>query len=100
MLLIGSAPATALQIFWVGGLAYLFSGRWAGGEPPAWRTGRAEPWPTAQQMREERMRAGGRPGAARAKPATEPATSPEVVGAPAPSRSRSSTPKRKRKRRR
>ena len=100
MLLIGSAPATALQIFWVGGLAYLFSGRWAGGDPPAWRTGRAEPWPNAQQMREQRLRAGAGARAGRAKPATEPAASPEAVGAPTATRSRSSTPKRKRKRRR
>jgi hypothetical protein len=98
MLLIGSAPAAALQIFWVGALAYLFAGRWAGGDPPAWRTGRAEPWPSTQELRDQRMRAGG--GAPKAKPAPQPAPSPEVVGATASSRSRGSTPKRKRKRRR
>jgi hypothetical protein len=99
MLLIGSAPAAALQIFWLGGLAYLFAGRWPGGDPPAWRTGRAEPWPSAQQLREQRMRAGGA-AAPKAKPRPTPEPAPQAVGAPASSRTRATTPKRKRKRRR
>lgn len=40
--------------FWLGALAYLFAGRWPGGVPPAWRTGRAEPWPSAQELRARR----------------------------------------------
>jgi hypothetical protein len=32
----------------------LFAGRRPGGDPPAWRTGRAEPWQTAQQAAEAR----------------------------------------------
>jgi hypothetical protein len=96
MLLIGSPPAAALQIFWLFGLAYLFSGRWAGGDPPAWRTGKAEPWPTSAQLREQRTRASGA-GNGRAK--TPPRPAPETVGAPTV-RTRANTPKRKRKRRR
>jgi hypothetical protein len=92
MLLIGSPPAAAILIFWLGALAYLFSGRWPGGDPPSWRTGRAEPWPTGAELRQQRMRARG--GGGQMQPA------PEAVGAPAPVRSRSATPKRKRKRRR
>ena len=42
--------------FWLGAVAYLFAGRWPNGVPPAWRTGRAEPWPTAQELRERRER--------------------------------------------
>ncbi len=98
MLLIGSAPAAALQIFWMGALAYLFSGRWPGGDPPAWRTGRPEPWPTAAEMREQRLRASGGGGGPRPKPRPEPA--PEPVGAQAGPRTRAATSKRKRKRRR
>jgi hypothetical protein len=30
---------------WLLALALLFAGRWPRGLPPAWRTGRAEPWP-------------------------------------------------------
>jgi hypothetical protein len=50
---IGS-PLPVVQCFWLAALALLLSGRWPGGEPPAWRTGRAEPWPTQQQIREAR----------------------------------------------
>jgi hypothetical protein len=99
MLLIGSPPAAAIQIFWLAALAYLLAGRWPGGDPPSWRTGKAEPWPTAAQLREQRMAgAGGGAGGGRIKPA--PAPAPETVGAPTPARTRSDTPKRKRKRRR
>ena len=49
-------------IFWLAGLAALLFGRWPGGEPPAWRTGVAEPWP-----------APGRPQPAPDGPAPQPA---------------------------
>jgi hypothetical protein len=101
---IGS-PVPIVQGFWLLALAYLFSGRWPTGVPPAWRSGRAERWPSSRQMREERMKAGGgrgggvlgRPKAA-PKPAAKP--TPETVTAPTASRTRADTPKRKRKRRR
>jgi hypothetical protein len=48
------AALPLVQTFWLGGLALLFAGRRPGGDPPAWRTGRAEPWPTAQQAAEAR----------------------------------------------
>jgi hypothetical protein len=47
-------PAAVVQCFWLGALAVLFLGRWPKGDPPAWRTGNAEPWPTQQQLREAR----------------------------------------------
>jgi hypothetical protein len=94
MLLIGSPPAIAIQIFWLGAIAYLFSGRWPGGDPPAWKTGRAEHWPTMAEMRDQRDRAvgGGR---------VKPTPAPEAVAAPSPSpaRTRAASSKRKRKRR-
>ncbi|MDQ6914313.1 MAG: hypothetical protein M3155_00705 [Actinomycetota bacterium] len=80
---IGS-PVPVVQAFWLGALAYLLSGRWPNGVPPAWETGKAEPWPSAQEMRE---RASGQASA-------EP--EPEPVAATGPSRQR----KRKRKKRR
>ena len=88
-------PIPIVAAYWLLALAYLFSGRWPSGVPPAWSTGRAEPWPKAQR--------GARPareplfGRGRGKPVPEPA--PEPVGAPAPGNTRSTTPKRKRKRR-
>jgi hypothetical protein len=97
-------PIPIVEGFWLVALGYLFSGRWPSGVPPAWRSGRAEPWPSSAEMREQRQRAAGAGGArgggfGRPKPTPKPA--PEAVGAPAPTpaRTRANTPKRKRKRR-
>lgn len=89
--------ATVVQGFWLLALAYLLTGRWPSGVPPAWRSGQAERWPTAAEIRGQRGRSpgAGRPG--RFRPA--PAPAPEPVGAPAPQRTRSTTSKRKRKKR-
>jgi hypothetical protein len=95
MLLVGSPPAVLIEVIWLGSLAYLFSGRWPNGTPPAWRSGYAEHWPSSAQLRGQEPRP-GRLG--RAKPAPEPAA--ETVSAATPARTRAETPKRKRKRRR
>jgi hypothetical protein len=87
-------PIPIVEAYWLLALAYLLSGRWPSGVPPAWSSGRAEPWPRAQRERPAREPLLGR---GRAKRAPEPA--PEAVGAPAPGGTRSTTPKRKRKRR-
>jgi hypothetical protein len=87
-------PIPIVEAYWLLALAYLFSGRWPSGVPPAWTTGRAEPWPKATRERPARQPLLGR---GRGKPAPEPA--PQPVGGPAPGSTRSTTPKRKRKRR-
>jgi len=87
-------PIPIVEAYWLLALAYLLSGRWPSGVPPAWSSGRAEPWPRAQRERPAREPLLGR---GRGKPA--PAPAPEPVGAPAPGSTRSTTPKRKRKRR-
>lgn len=97
---IGS-PVPVVQGFWLLALAYLLSGRWPAGLPPAWSSGRAERWPSSQTMREQRMNArtkAGGPSHAKPSAKTPP---PEKVAAPAaaPSRTRTGTPKRKRKHR-
>ena len=43
-----------VQAFWLGALVPLYAGRWPQGQPPAWLTGVAEPWPSAQDQRAER----------------------------------------------
>ena len=97
LLLIGSAPALLLEVAWLLALAYLLSGRWPNGDPPAWRTGEAVPWPSSAELREQRQRATGR--GRPAKPSRQaPAPRREPVAA-ATSPTRSTTPKRKRKRR-
>jgi hypothetical protein len=87
-----------VQAYWLAALAYLFSGRWPSGFPPAWRSGQAEPWPSGQAARERRAKtAAARRGRGTPAPAPEPAVASEPAGAPG---SRSAASKRKRKRRR
>jgi hypothetical protein len=91
---IGS-PVSIVQPFWLGALAFLLSGRWPNGVPPAWSTGRAEPWPSQQEVREQREREKASPPArARVSPAAAESGA-AVAGAPVPS-----SRKRKRKKRR
>jgi hypothetical protein len=78
-------PVLVVQPVWLLAVGLIFAGSWPGGVPPAWRTGRAEPWPNAQQVAAERR-------AMRGQPAAEPA-------APAPEPQRAGQARRKRKRR-
>lgn len=91
---IGS-PVPIVQAFWLLALAYLLSGRWPTGVPPAWQSGRSEPWPSSSAMREQAAKT-GRDGS-RGKRAPKPA--PQAVGAAAPASAAGTSPKRKRKRR-
>ena len=52
-----------VQAFWLIGAGILFLGRFPNGTPPAWETGRAEPWPTRQQQLEAAGQDPGRPRA-------------------------------------
>ncbi len=97
-----------VQGFWLVAIGYLVSGRWPTGLPPAWRSGRSEPWPPSSEMRARRMGAAGagrgrgaNGGPAKPTPKPTPKAEPQPAGAPAaiPSRTRATTPKRKRKRR-
>lgn len=50
-------PIPIVQVYWLGALAMLFVGRsMTGAAPPAWQSGEAMPWPTAAEMREQRVR--------------------------------------------
>jgi hypothetical protein len=94
-------PIPIVEAYWLLALAYLLSGRWPSGVPPAWSSGRAEPWPARQQLGAAR----GQPAArgargARARPAPTPAPEPVGSAGRTPGSTRSTTPKRKRKRRR
>jgi hypothetical protein len=88
-------PVPIVQAYWLVALAYLFSGRWPTGVPPAWSSGRAEPWPSSASLRQQR--AGGLRGGGRPQPTATPAA--ETVGARGARTSRSAGAKRKRKRR-
>jgi len=118
---IGS-PFPIVQCFWMLALAFLFSGRWPNGVPPAWAAGEARPWPSQQELRERRQgeierrrRDGGEPVRPRPpgllgglfggrngratppEPAAEPAPEPERATPAQPGAARA---KRKRKKRR
>jgi hypothetical protein len=91
-------PIPAVQSYWLAALAYLLWGRWPSGVPRAWSSGQAEPWPSSQELREQRVRAAGARAGGRAKPVREP----EPVGAaarPSTSQTPRTAQKRKRKRR-
>lgn len=50
-------PVPIVQVYWLGALAMLFVGRSvSGAPPPAWQSGEAMPWPSAAEMREQRVR--------------------------------------------
>jgi hypothetical protein len=85
------ASLPLVQTFWLGALALLFAGRRPGGDPPAWSTGRAEPWPSGRQLAaaREAEREGEEPPPDDAEP------EPERV----PAGTHPATSRRKRKRR-
>src|SRR4051812_7901860 len=75
-----------LQPLWLFALTWLLLDRWPGGSPPAWRTGQAEPWPSAAQQRQRReQQGGGRRGrpSARVADAPAPEPDPEAPASPA-----------------
>ena len=89
-------PLPVVQCVWLLMLSLLFAGRWPNGQPRAWRTGNAEPWPTSAQVREQRQRR----AAERRGEAYEPeGPDPEPASVAAGPSSRGSARKRKRKRR-
>jgi membrane protein implicated in regulation of membrane protease activity len=79
-------PLPIVQTFWLVAVGVLLFGVWPGaGVPPAWRTGRAEPWPSASEQAERRRaaaerRVGGRVAPEAAAP-TEAAAPPSMAGA-------------------
>jgi hypothetical protein len=89
---IGS-PLPVVQSFWLLTVAYLISGRWPNGVPPAWASGQAEPWPTMAEQREASAAAEG--GSKDRAPSIEPPVAPEPARPLHPSSN-----KRKKKRRR
>lgn len=83
-------PLPLVQTFWFLALALLLLGRRQGGELPAWRTGREEPWPSQREMAESRREA----SAARSEEKQQEEPEPVATGGEPSSNNR-----RKRKRR-
>jgi hypothetical protein len=73
-----------IRIFWLGAIGVLILDRWPTARPKAWASGEAEPWPTQQQLREQREAA--RAPDPKAEPAPKPARPGRTTGkAPPPS---------------
>jgi hypothetical protein len=92
LVLLQVTQVPVVQAYWLVALAVLFAGRWPSGMPPAWESGRAEPWPSSRELREQRMQS----AASRQRGKRRP--EPQPVPATAPASTRTSA-KRKRKRR-
>jgi hypothetical protein len=87
-----------VQAFWLIALGALFLGFWPGpGVPPAWRTGKAEPWPSQAELAEQRRAARGGGAPQRQRQPQPKAGTQEAPKRPAPV---AGSAKRKRKRRR
>ncbi len=96
LVLLQVTQVPVVQAYWLIALAVLLSGKWPSGTPHSWESGRAEPWPSSRELREQRMQAAGRGQRGRAKPS---AREPVAAAAPAPSAGGRTSGKRKRKRR-
>jgi hypothetical protein len=101
------AFAPIIQLYWLLAVAYIISGRWPSGVPPAWRTGRAEVVPSAAETRARRMAEAEEARAARGQrrrgrgaPAAESEPAAPTPAEDQVPRARPANQKRKRKRRR
>jgi hypothetical protein len=52
-----------IPAFWLVMMGMLLSGKWPGGDPPAWEAGEARPWPSRAQVQAERAGRAGTPAA-------------------------------------
>jgi hypothetical protein len=69
-------PLPIVQTFWLGALGALLIGFWPSGLPPAWRTGKAEPWPSQADAARQRQAASAARREARSPSPPEPADGP------------------------
>jgi hypothetical protein len=60
---IGGATLEVVPSFWLVAMGILYAGKWPNGQPPAWESGEARPWPSRAQAREGGGR-GGQPALA------------------------------------
>jgi hypothetical protein len=88
---IGGATLEVIPSFWLVAIGILYIGKWPNGQPPAWESGEARPWPSRAQMRQQAGAGGGRRPALAGGPA-------DVAPAPAQPASAGSSRKRRRKR--
>jgi hypothetical protein len=88
----GGALPSLIVAFWMVGTGILLMGRWSGGDPPAWTSGEARPWPTAADRtgakRDGSKGSGAKARSTGADSAAEATPEPVQVGAGASARRR------------
>ncbi|HTB69444.1 MAG TPA: hypothetical protein VK707_00485 [Solirubrobacteraceae bacterium] len=78
---IGGATLEVIPSFWLVAIGILYIGKWPNGQPPAWESGEARPWPSRAQMREQTGGArGGRPALATGSGDVAPAPAKPAAG--------------------
>jgi hypothetical protein len=87
---IGGATLQVVPAFWLVAMGILYIGKWPNGQPLAWESGEARPWPSRAQMRAEARGGAGQPALATG--------AGDVTPAPTRPASGGSSRKRRRKR--
>jgi hypothetical protein len=89
---IGGATLEVVPSFWIVAMGILYIGKWPNGQPPAWESGEARPWPSRAQMREQ-AGGGGKPALATGAGDVTPAAQPKAVSGGRSSRKRTRGPR-------
>ncbi|HEY4281045.1 MAG TPA: hypothetical protein VGM91_22725 [Conexibacter sp.] len=80
LFVIALLPIPIVQAYWLATMAFLLWNVGGAREPPAWAAGRSVAWPSAAEMREERVRAAeARRGGGTAEPEPEPEPEAAVI---------------------
>lgn len=77
---LGGATLGVVPAFWLVAMGILYIGKWPNGQPPAWETGEARPWPSRAQMRAEAAAGKGQPALATGAGDVTPAPKRPAVG--------------------
>jgi hypothetical protein len=99
-----NAPTLQLiPTFWLVATGILLMERWPNGDPPAWASGEARPWPTQAEARAQREQANGTSGKGKGRPqVSQPvpqAGDSGSEGVPEPTPVVGGSPRKRRKRR-
>ena len=94
---IGGATFEVVPAFFMVMMGILYAGRWPNGEPPAWASGEARPWPSQAERRAEYAEQRASKQAAKGRPALSGAGA-DIVPAPAQPAANGRSRKRRRKR--
>lgn len=77
---LGGATLGVIPAFWLVAMGILYIGKWPNGQPPAWESGEARPWPSRAQMRADAAGGKGQPALAAGSGDVTPAPKRPEVG--------------------